>query len=150
MMTAEQSSVPRYLITDPYPQSNINPFKVGDILELRGIHFTRVSNINTPPDEIVSPKSIHQNEIALYPNIFRELRFWQYRSFTELPKYLKLDLPGSKIGFVHKVEKYTGYNQHNMPMYEYYNNANYLSTTCIWLQDPATEEEYIKYKNKNL
>ena len=76
-----------------------------------------------------------------YPNVFRRMDWWEEIHGLEFPEYVKLVMD-DKIQFVHKVIVLAGENSKNQPLYKHLNRANYLTTTCVWGLDPATEEEY--------
>lgn len=139
-MTTEELMRPRYKVIADWPQSNVNPFHVGDILIKGGIHFTRIS----------SPKSIHEDEIWNYPHLLRRLEWWEERKPEGMPDYVLVtekcySLYGfekygqiCKEGSVHKVVRWYGSSP-------FITDKEFL-LACYIL--PATESEYQSYIEK--
>jgi hypothetical protein len=82
-----------------------------------------------------------------FPNLFRPLKWWEGLAIDELPVYVKL-IFGNRIGYCHKVVEWVGVNSNGVPLYSFYNKANYLSTMCLSELLPATEAEYQEYITK--
>lgn len=119
----------RYQILGPYPNSK---FTVGDIVDYVGIGMD------------------------LYPNLFRKVGWWEYRSIDDMPLYLKnfdslttMTLDGDEEPEVHKVKKHfamglTDWRQGHVDCFvsEWRNHSyNYNAF------QPATEQEYLNQNN---
>lgn len=77
-MTPEELLRPRYKVIADFPQGAFR-FKVGEILEKKGIHFTGEA------------KSINENEINKYPHLFHKLEWWEERQEDEMPEYIRYE-----------------------------------------------------------
>ena len=128
---------PRYEVILDYPQSNINPFVMGDLLIENGIHFTRQERA----------KSIHKDEIIKYPKIFRPIQWWEKREAADMPEYVKY----AKTGEVKEVSYFDFETTSSWFMYlngephPYCPGGSALEGTH-WL--PATLSDYTLYLNQ--
>lgn len=73
-----------------------------------------------------------------YPHLFRKLEWWEERTVEEMPEYIKIVDTGEVV----KVDTYRlgiGFIANNLTI------KKVLSTNTL----PATEQEYLTYKNNN-
>jgi len=142
-LSVEQLMQRRYKVIADYPNS---PYKIGDILVEQNLGATE------NPFYLQGRFGFANESSLYYPQKYRAnlepLPWWSERKAEEMPPYLKLVL-NNKILIVRKVEKWEGFNTYNQPLYSYYNKVNYLSVACIYGLDPATESEYLTYKQNN-
>lgn len=111
-MTTEELLKPRYKVIADYPHSW---FTIGEIIQ----------------DNFVSLS------LKLYPNIFKELKWWEKREVEDLPKYLKIgDCIRKVIKWDLILDKVTVTNSKE-------DKTNYIS-----LYEPSTEEEYLQFINQ--
>jgi hypothetical protein len=145
-MTQEQVEKllqPRYKLIADYP-SNIDD--IGTVYEIdlsdgHGIDF-----------EMTCKK---------YPNLFRELEWYEERKANELPNYLKFNedrMSTSRIGDdiepeYHKVKKHQSTSMDSHWRYGSYKNfiSEWHNTSyCYGAFVPATEQDYLTYKQNQL
>jgi hypothetical protein len=140
-MTPEQLLRPRYKSIADYP-SNILP--IDHITDINGVDIAVRSSIEF---------------FDRYPHLFKKLDWWEDRKIEEMPSYLKqedmIDSRGNSIpDKVIKVSKHwasTGTHPYgNFKAFsssEVPNSQLYSQMYFGW--EPATEEEYNNYTNKN-
>lgn len=121
-MTPEDLMKPRYKVIADFPQWSSFKYKIGDLLEKLGIHFVGSG----------TSRGINENEIDLYPAIFKKLEWWEERKESDMPQYVKkgerfYDLSNAN-------EKYPDSFMFDYPMTEHW--VAYYD--CL----PATKEEY--------
>lgn len=134
MKTPEELMKQRYIVIADWPQGNINPFHVGDILEEQSIYFTRINNA----------KSIHRDEIVKYPHLFKRLCWWEERKPQEMPEYVKRIGILDRSKFIFDRVKEWAIEKDNLIGISEDNKMVYPP----WLQ-PATEEEYLEYTKQS-
>lgn len=126
--------------TSNYPGSS---FTTGEILVLERAKYRPAVEQPYFPKRKIDPETV-----AMYPNCFRPMPWYEGRTADEMPEYVKLPW-GKSAAFVHKVEKWLDeYNSEGQPLYEYYNKVKHLTTACVSELLPATEAEYIAYQKK--
>lgn len=123
-MSIEELLLPRYKLLADYP---LNILEIGAVFdrctEFQCVFFDK------------------------YPHLFRKLEWWEERKIEDMTAYVKLVIDNN-IGFVHKVEKWSGANIHGVPLYEYKNKVGYQTTLSVTDLLPATESEYNEYISK--
>ncbi|MEO7044706.1 MAG: hypothetical protein ABI091_05315 [Ferruginibacter sp.] len=125
-MSNEELMIPRYMVMIDFPQWSVFSHKKGDILELKGIHFVGKG----------TSKSINENEINKYPEIFKELHWSNERLNKDLPEYVKI-VSGDK--FIGEVGRVSAYRANTLIVYFKNGDAHFRPIFgCV----PSTKEEY--------
>jgi hypothetical protein len=128
-MTTEELLKPRIKVMVDFPQWSAFKHKKDDILELKGIHFVGAG----------TAKSINENEVDLYPAIFRKLNWWEERKVEDMPEYVK-----DKWGKFYKVLiHFRGLDKEQAKCYNSRFDTMVFYENCI----PSTLEEYNQYNN---
>lgn len=78
-MTAQDLLKPRYRVIADYPNS---PFNIGEII--------RQDSAGLPNNYISDAGYYRDRHPESYPAIFKKLEWWEERSESELPKYVKV------------------------------------------------------------
>lgn len=138
MLTTEELLIPRWKVIAGWPGIENHNCKVGDIIADDG--RTAAKNQDDIPQFIVKWND--------YPNLFQPLQWWEGREPEDMPEYTKMVYNGG-IKFVQKVERWEGFNCAGQPLYRYLNRVGQLSTFCVDELEPATEQEYLTYKQQN-
>jgi len=129
-MNIENLLVQRFKVISDYPDS---PFMINDILTFDGI----VYGMNEPQKFVRTPEK--------YPLIFKQLNWWEKRSESEMPKYLKHTLSDGKTTF-HEVIKWDLSN----PNFIEWRKDDDFGCFGMWSKDfnymPCTESEYLANK----
>lgn len=128
---------PRYIVEAqgkklgelPYPNS---PYTVGQIIDFSEVPEFKSGNVIGAD----LPQSFYDD----FPNIFRKLNWWEYRSLDEMPRYLK-DVVLGKV--VIKVDRYKAINNEWYFISEA--NKDIEHTQSLNKLTPAAEDEYINY-----
>jgi hypothetical protein len=129
-LSTEELMHPRYKVIADYP-GNIHP-----IGHIHGHDINGTQNVMKLDEWL----AFHDK----YPHLFKKLEWWEDREEKDMPQYVKLVM-SNRIQFVHKVEKWNGFNSNGQPLYRTYNRVNCLMTYCLLGLDPATEQEYTEY-----
>jgi hypothetical protein len=121
-MTTEELLQPRYKVIADFPQWSVFTHKLGDILELRGVHFVGKG----------TSRSINEKDIDKYPSVLRKLQWWEERNEEELSKikYAKT-LAGNSVRTVLRFE---------LSWDKIILDGGKVRSIKNWL--PATKEEY--------
>ncbi len=118
----------RFLVIGEYPNSQ---FEIGSILErLVESESQWYGSVN---------KLIGISDLKKYPNLFRELKWWEHRSIDEMPNYVKdkSAIPARYIKTeIWDYDPVYGYN------YTINERKQYVS---MWAMEPSTEQEYDSY-----
>lgn len=125
----EELLIPRRMVMIDFPQWSVFKHKKGDILELKGIHFVGKG----------TAKSINENEIDNYPEVFRKMEWWERdeKDLAEI-KYAKT-LAGNSVRTVLRFE--LAWNKIIL-------DGGKAKPVKQWL--PATLEEYELYQKSQL
>lgn len=117
---------PRIRVIVNYPGS---PFKIGDILTLQNglyrLDFQRLFS-----------------DLEKYPAVFQPLKWWEYRELHEMPQYVK----GIKSGHTYKVEANFVKAMYSGKLMGFIVEYNQWHEYDLFL--PATESDYLEFKNK--
>jgi hypothetical protein len=122
-MTKEELLKPRKKVMIDFPQWSAFNHKKGDILTKRGIHWSGKG----------TARSINENEIDNYPEIFIDMEWWEDREEKDMPEYVQ-DIENPSI--IYKV--YGWFQNNNM----FYFADNEYATTHTQFFFPITKEEY--------
>jgi len=123
--TVDELLKPRYVLENEYPEC---PFNNGDILTQRG-----QSNAFGIED---NPYGILQEDLDKFPYLFRKLEWWQERSESEMPEYVK----NIETGEIGKVFRWR--NDCNEVFVGFKDNC---CATKFYI--PSTELDYLNFKN---
>lgn len=127
--------MPRYKVIADFIQWSVFKYKIGDILYKKGIHFVGSG----------SARGVNENEIDLYPAIFRKLNWWEERKVEDMPEYVK----GIVGYFKDKIYKIAHPAQNGREWHV--DNEIEHRTFVSYGNDftPATEQEYNDYINSS-
>jgi hypothetical protein len=131
---------PRYIVEQDYPNS---PFLLGDILVVKHHPMYKDGEVFGLQDD---DNVLNWITYAKYfPNIFRLLKWHEYKELDEMPRYGKI-LDDEAIRIIEwNYSKYIGLSG------EVKDAKNYYGVVYPCLVTPASEEEYLNYlKSKQL
>jgi len=133
--------IPRVICTgyekSHYPNS---PFSIDEILEVHHDGARLVS--------IKTGKYVDWLKFQNYPHLFKQLKWWEHREDYEMPLYIKTNTDYGGSFRVRKVTKWScKNNSYSVMMYDGLDENFNINPNMIGYL-PATEEEYIEFKNK--
>lgn len=138
-MTNEQLLIPRYKVIADYPNRPAT-MPIGHILTLNEFGAGKWWHKHTEEEPIHIDEGFDK-----FPNIFRQLKWWEERNDAELPKYLKCYSPDGKVDFVLKVERYIMHKEVDVIWaFEYFwKDEKDIKRMSMSEWFPATKEEYL-------
>lgn len=137
MLSPEELLKPRFKVIAGYPHS---PCTVGDI-------FTFDREVAQAYNRWVNQKGEYTTRIHFesYPHLFKKLAWWEKRKPEDMPEYLKNDDALNSVPEMVNVVDWE-MEEESIPCFKA--NGDNMYT---WVRGfiPATEADYLTYKNKN-
>jgi hypothetical protein len=133
-MTNDELLIPRKKVMIDFPQWSTFKHKKGDILTKKGIHWIGKG----------TARGINENEIDNYPEIFRDMSWWEERKEEDMPEYVKHIATNS-------IDKVVKWDMETLFGFTYL-ERKIGCDLALWKPEhgyiPATKEEYESQKIK--
>jgi hypothetical protein len=131
-MTVEELLKPRYKVIADYPNSL---FEAGEVLtKIEGISVYSTGRVG-----------IDAYDVSHYPHLFRKLEWWEERQPEDMPEYVKGKINGKKVFKVSGFGPTSSGTLHIGWMDEKKGLIAQAAKALL----PATEAEYLTFKNLN-
>lgn len=138
MLSPEELLLPRRKVQNMWPDMGPQGYFDGQIITLTG-------ESNGQRFAVINTNHVYDAFFEAFPHLFKKLEWWEGRKPEDMPEYVKWDyqkgIDNTEMkGFVSRATRWIDGHQ-------VVTESGTITSSSCWL--PATEAEYLTYKNKN-